>query len=124
MLVRYHNKKGTAKSEYFETYVKARLEKIQRPPFSVLKVDVCTSKEGAFYSVEVCVLGKIEVRASASTNDLTDSFDRAVDKIISQVNKLKLSTHGFRRERRKAKRELKNEIMENAGFLGEIKKIS
>ncbi len=124
MLVRYHNKRGTEKSEYFHTYIKAKLEKIKRLPFNILKVDVCTSKEGIFYSVEICVLGKTEIRALASTNDLIESFDRAADKIVSQINKLKLSTHGFRRERRKAKRSRKHEMMENAGFLGKTKKIA
>ncbi|MGH1468038.1 MAG: HPF/RaiA family ribosome-associated protein [Bdellovibrionales bacterium] len=124
MLVRHHNKRGTAKSENFEVYAESKLEKLERLPFNVSKVDVCTSKEGAFYTVEICALGKREIRASASTDDLMESLDRAVDKVIAQVTKLKLATRGSRRERRRGKRDLKHEMMKNAGFVGDIKKVA
>lgn len=124
MLVRHHNKKGTSKSESFENYVESKFKKLERLPFAVSKVDICTSKEGLFYSVEICALGKKEVRSSASTNDLIESLDRAFDKLISQIRKLKLSSHGSRREMRRGKRDMKHEVMEHAGFIGDIKKVA
>ncbi len=124
MLIRHHNKKGTSKSEQFKDYAEAKLEKLARLPFSVSKIDICTSKEGPFYSVEICALGKKEVRSSACTNDLMDSLDRALDKLVSQVTKLKLTSHGSRRERRKGKRDLRHEMMKNAGFVGDLKKVA
>lgn len=124
MLVRHHNKKGTSKSEHFEDYAESKLEKLERLPFDVSKVDVCTSKEGALYSVEICALGRKEVRASAATNDLMESLDRAVDKLVSQVTKLKLGSKGVMRERRKSKRHQKHENMRNAGFIGDLKKVA
>ncbi len=40
MLVRHHNKRGTAKSEHFEKYVESKLLKLERLSFGVSKVDV------------------------------------------------------------------------------------
>jgi len=124
MLVRHHNKKGTTSSEYFEEYAETKLDRIERMAFGVSKVDISTSKEGNFYSVDICILGEKEVRASASTNDLMDSLDRAIDKVIRQVTKLKLSGHHAIRERRKSKREQKDQIMNMEGFVGVTEKVA
>lgn len=124
MIIRHHTKKGTAKSEHFEKYAEGKLEKLERLPFNVSKVDICTLKEGPFYSVEICALGKKEVRASASTNDLMESLDRAIDKLVAQVTKLKLTAHGSIREKRKGKRDQRDEVMRNAGFIGETEKVA
>lgn len=124
MLVRYHNKKGTASSEHFEDYAAHKLERLERLAFHVSKVDIVTMKEGNFYSVEICILGKKEVRASASTNDLMDALDRALDKVIRQVTRLKLNSQGAIRERRKSKREQKDQIMYKEGFVGVKEKVA
>jgi|GEM_PF-2702047 len=124
MLVRHHNKKGTVSSDYFEEYAEAKLARLERMSFGVSKVDISTSKEGNFYSVDICILGTKEVRSSASTNDLMDSLDRAIDKVVRQVAKLKLSGHHAIRERRKSKRNLKNQIMNMEGFVGVTEKVA
>lgn len=124
MLVRHHNNKGTAASDYFEDYAETKLARIERISFGVSKVDISTSKEGNFYSVDICILGAKEVRASATTNDLMDSLDRALDKVIRQVTKLKLTGHHAIRERRKSKRERKDQIMNMEGFVGLTEKVA
>jgi ribosomal subunit interface protein len=124
MLVRHHNKKGTSPSEFFEDYAENKLERLERLAFNVSKVDIVTLKEGNFYSVEICILGKKEVRASATTDDLMDALDRSLDKVIKQVTRLKLASHGSIRERRKSKRNQKDEIMYKQGFIGMRKKVA
>ena len=124
MQVRYHCKKGIAPSEFFEAYATGKLERLERMAFNVSKVDICTYKEGNFYSVEVCILGVKEVRASATTDDLMDSLDRALGKVIRQVSKLKLTGHHVIRERRKSKRAHKNQIMNKEGFIGVMGKVA
>jgi len=124
MLVRHHNKKGTASSEYFKEHAEAKLERLERMAFGVTKVDISTSKEGNFYSVDICILGSKEVRGSASTDDLMDSLDRALDKVIRQVSRLKLTGHHKIRERRKNKRSQKDQIMNMEGFVGVSEKVA
>lgn len=122
MQIRYHCNRGTSPSEFFEDYAEAKLEKVERLPFGLLKVDIATEKEGPFYTVEICVLGHKEVRASASTDDLMESLDRAVDKVLSQITKLKLAHHDSRREKRKTRQRQKEKLMENNGFVGDLEK--
>jgi len=124
MLVRHHNKKGTTASDHFKDYAEAKLTRLERMAFGVTKVDISTSKEGNFYSVDICILGSKEVRASAATDDLMDSLDRALDKVIRQVTKLKLTGHHAIRERRKSARDRKDQIMNQDGFVGVTEKVA
>lgn len=107
MLIRHHVKRGVSRSQHFEEYVESRLEKLLRIPFSVSKVDVTSLKEGSFYTVELVVKGTEVVRASASTNDFGESFDRAFDKCLKQITKMRL-IHG--KEHRRQKRKMGNKV--------------
>ncbi len=64
------------------------------------------------------------MRASASTNDLMESLDRALDKLVAQMSKINHGSKEVMRERRRSKRSQKHEFMKNAGFVGDSKKVA
>ena len=111
MQIRYHFKDQKQEPIFFKSYADDKLEKLEKLPFKLSKVDVVTYKEGSFYTVELIVKGFKEVRAQATTYTLEDSIDRCIEKCLRQMTKVKL-VHS--KEQIRQKRKNRREVFEAA----------
>lgn len=90
-------------SQYFKDHAEKRLERLSKLSLKANKIEVLTSEEGHFCTVELHMTGDLDIRSAATTGDFMASMDRAAEKLIRQATKKKVHSLSKRRERRKAK---------------------